>query len=113
MLFRSNLKDFLPKKPSESELRVIKQMFEASVEGKPYDPNKWGAYYRPYGVDAPAGARADETEAVVTAPAKSAPVVEDDAEPSQTSSPVVVPKSTSSDKAQDILAMIRARQQKA
>ena len=108
-----NLKDFLPKKPSESELRVIKEMFEASVDGKPYDANKWGAYYRPYGVEAPAGARAEETEAVVTAPAKSAPVVEDDAEPSQTSSPVVVPKSTNSDKAQDILAMIRARQQKA
>jgi hypothetical protein len=108
-----NLKDFLPKKPSESELRVIKEMFEASVDGKPYDPNKWGAYYRPYGVEAPAGARAEETEAVVTAPAKAAPVVEEDDEPAQASSPVTVPKSTSSDKAQDILAMIRARQQKA
>lgn len=109
-----NLKEFLPKKPSESELRVIKEMFEASVDGKPYDPNKWGAYYRPYGVEAPAGARAEESEAVVSTPAKVASVVNEDDEPAQASSePVVVPKSTSSDKAQDILAMIRARQQKA
>ena len=108
-----NLADFLPKKPSESELRVIKEMFEASVDGKPYDPNKWGAYYRPYGVDVPAGAKAEESEAVVSAPVKASPVIAEDDEPSQTTSePVVVPKSTSSDKAQDILAMIRARQQK-
>jgi hypothetical protein len=33
--------------------------------------------------------------------------------PESKSEPVVVPKATSSDKAQDILAMIRARQQKA
>ena len=40
-----NLADFLPKKPSESELRVIKEMFEASVDGRPYDVDKFGAYY--------------------------------------------------------------------
>ena len=50
-----NLADFLPKKPSEAELRVIKEMFEASVDGRPYDNDKWGAYYRPYGLEAPAG----------------------------------------------------------
>jgi hypothetical protein len=112
-----NLKDFLPKKPSESELRVIKEMFEASVDGKPYDPNKWGAYYRPYGVDAPAGV----TQVIesTSAPSKKASVDghgdvhESEEEPVKASEPVVVPKSTSSDKAQDILAMIRARQQKA
>ena len=31
-----NLADFLPKKPSEAELRVIKEMFEASVYAKVY-----------------------------------------------------------------------------
>jgi len=108
-----NLADFLPKKPSESELRVIKEMFEASVDGKPYDNDKWGAYYRPYGLDAPAGNAAPPhvTEvSTVNVTAKKA-VVEDE-ETEQASEPVVVPKSTSSDKAQDILAMIRARQQK-
>ncbi len=33
-----NLADFLPKKPSEAELRIIKEMFEASVDGEAYDP---------------------------------------------------------------------------
>jgi len=111
-----NLTDFLPKKPSESELRVIKEMFEASVDGKPYDNDKWGAYYRPYGLDAPAGTptqsvppHVTETSTLTVAPKKA--VVEDE-EPETKSEPVVLPKSTSSDKAQDILAMIRARQQK-
>ena len=102
-----NLADFLPKKPSESELRVIKEMFEASVDGKPYDNDKWGAYYRPYGLEAPAGAVTDQ-------PVANKQVAESvDDEPESKSEPVVVPKATSSDKAQDILAMIRARQQKA
>ena len=115
-----DLKEFLPKKPSEAELRVIKEMFEASVDGRPYDLERWGAYYRPYGLEAPAGATAAQQSAPAqeaSAPA-SAPVAESSApwegdEPAQASQPVEVPKATpSSDKAQDILAMIRARQNK-
>jgi hypothetical protein len=113
-----NLADFLPKKPGEAELRVIKEMFEASVDGQPYDVERWGAYYKPFGVEAPAGATAAQPTAVptVTAPA-TAPVAEQapwEDEPAQASSPIEVPKAsgTSSDKAQDILAMIRARSQK-
>jgi hypothetical protein len=30
-------------------------MFEASVDGQAYDTERWGAYYRPRGVSAPAG----------------------------------------------------------
>ena len=110
-----NLADFLPKKPSEAELRIIKEMFEASVDGRPYDNDKWGAYYRPYGLAAPEGAspsqsNAKETSAPVTSPA-SAPV--EDVTPPFDADPIVVPQqSTSGDKAQDILAMIRARQTK-
>jgi hypothetical protein len=110
-----NLADFLPKKPSESELRVIKEMFEASVDGKPYDNDKWGAYYRPYGLEAPAGSSVPPhvTETTtLTVSAKKAEVEDVEEESESKSEPVVVPKSTSSDKAQDILAMIRARQQK-
>ena len=115
-----NLADFLPKKPNEAELRVIKEMFEASVDGQPFDNERWGAYYRPYGVEAPAGSTAakptasTETSAPASTPAK-APVAEaeDDTPPFETADPVVVPQTTSSDKAQDILAMIRARQNKA
>ena len=113
-----NLKDFLPKKPTEAELRIIKEMFEASVDGQPYDNERWGQYYRPWGLEAPAGATAAQTSApasVASAPA-TAPVAESSApwedEPAQTSAPVSIPKTTSSDKAQDILAMIKARQNK-
>ena len=112
-----NLADFLPKKPSEAELRIIKEMFEASVDGQQYDPARWGQYYRPWGVDAPAGSTTQPaTTAAKVAPvaASSLPAWEEDvsaAEASFVSSPVVVPKeNVSSDKAQDILAMIRARQ---
>jgi hypothetical protein len=115
-----NLADFLPKKPSEAELRIIKEMFEASVDGQQYDPARWGQYYRPWGVDAPAGSTTQPaTTAAKVAPVatSSLPAWEEDvsaAEASFVSSPVVVPKeNVSSDKAQDILAMIRARQKTA
>ena len=114
-----NLADFLPKKPSEAELRVIKEMFEASVDGRPYDVDKWGAYYRPYGIEAPTGSTQVEQTAPATPTPEAAPVASsndvpwDEDTPAAASDPVVVPKSdTSSDKAQDILAMIRARQSK-
>jgi hypothetical protein len=114
-----NLADFLPKKPGEAELRVIKEMFEASVDGQPYDVERWGAYYRPYGVEAPAGATAEkqtattETRAPATAPVAETSTAPWDEPETSVSSPVVVPaQATSSDKAQDILAMIRARQTK-
>ena len=45
-----NLNDYLPKQPSEEELGVIGKMFEASVDGQMYDPELWGNYYRPAGV---------------------------------------------------------------
>ena len=44
------LNDYLPKQPSEAELAVIAQMFEASVDGQLYDPEQWGNFYRPSGV---------------------------------------------------------------
>ena len=122
-----NLSDFLPKKPSEAELRIIKEMFEASVDGRPYDNDKWGAYYRPYGLEAPAGASAQHTESADTGSPVAPKVVDyqpshgghaqapvDDIPPFEVDAPVEVPaqSSTSGDKAQDILAMIRQRQAK-
>ena len=118
-----DLSTFLPKKPGEAELRVIKEMFEASVNGEEYDLERWGNYYRPYGLEAPAGTKTPEqssgnTQAFVPAVATpvSTPVAEASApwdEPETASAPVQVPAAgTSSDKAQDILAMIRARQNK-
>lgn len=46
-----NLSDFLPKKPSEKELEVIFQMFEASLDGQQYDPDLFGEYYKPMGLE--------------------------------------------------------------
>jgi hypothetical protein len=117
-----DLSTFLPKKPGEAELRVIKEMFEASVDGQPYDTERWGQYYRPPGVNAPAGAAAtvgtdDEdppaprsaTPVSKTAPVAETPAWEDD-EPAVAAAPVTKP--AASQKAEDILAMIRSRQQK-
>jgi len=105
------LADFLPKKPGEAELRIIKEMFEASVDGQPYDNERWGNYYRPYGLEAPAGSTADKQSEGNSQNASSpatAPVADD--EPEAVSTPISIPKSApSSDKAQDILAMIKAR----
>ena len=104
-----NLSDFLPKKPSEVELKVLKEMFEASVDGQPYDPDRWGAYYKPYGLDVPEGAGRAETTA---APAAVAEPVEEDEVPAATA-PVAAPAAEakpSSQRAEDILAMIRNRQ---
>ena len=43
----SDLSDFLPKMPSEEELEAIVEMFQASVDGQPYDSEKWAKYYKP------------------------------------------------------------------
>ena len=104
-----DLSTFMPKKPGDVELKVIKEMFEASVDGQSYDTERWGQYYRPSGVAAPAGASAESapatSESTVTTSAASS---FDDEEPAVASAPVEAKPST--DKAQDILAMIRARQ---
>jgi hypothetical protein len=41
-------------------LKVIKEMFEASVDGQSYDAERWGQYFRPPGVNAPAGSATPE-----------------------------------------------------
>ena len=113
-----DLAEFLPKKPSDTELKVMKEMFEASVDGKPYDPDRWSQYFRPAGVSAPAGgstsAAAAPTEAVeapVAPPAAAASSSFDEDETPTATTPVAKP-AAGGQNAQDILAMIRARQQK-
>jgi hypothetical protein len=112
-----DLSTFLPKQPGEVELKVIKEMFEASVDGQSYDTERWGQYFRPAGVNAPAGTTAtattsvDEDAPAPVAVAKPAPVTssfDDEDEPAVASAPVEAKPATQ--KAEDILAMIRARQ---
>jgi len=112
-----DLSGFLPKRPTEVELKVMKEMFEASVDGQSYDVERWGQYFRPAGVQAPAGAAVshddEDTSPPSTPTVKAAPAAssfdEDDA-PAVTS-PVTKPGAQAQN-AQDILAMIRARQNK-
>jgi hypothetical protein len=106
-----NLNDFLPKKPGEVELKVMKEMFEASVDGEPYDMDRWGQYFKPAGMSQNTG---DPNKAT---PKASAPVAHDDAEdtpaPVAKATPAPAPKADAAggdSRAQDILAMIRNRQ---
>lgn len=115
-----NLSDFLPKKPSDVELKVIKEMFEASVDGQAYDPDRWSAYYKPAGFTGGSSSSDDDAPAAKAAPvakpaAAPAPVAQDDDVPFDTedapaaTAPVQAPKASSA-RAEDILAMIRNRQ---
>ena len=68
-----NLNDFMPKRPNNEEIKVIFEMFESSVAGELYDPERFGSYYTPQGVSltnkpAPSGpSKAPETPKPVVA----------------------------------------------
>jgi gp32 DNA binding protein like len=109
-----NLKDYLPKKPTDVELKVIKEMFEASVDGEAYDAERWGQYYRAAGMSQATG---DPNTRNTPAASPKAAVVEDDDIPFEPTPAKVIPpvaetKSSGDSKANDILSMIRARQSK-
>ena len=122
-----DLNDFLPKKPSETELAIIKQMFEDSVDGKAYDPDKYASYYRPAGMARPEGSNAPTPTPVATAApvapvaeSSPAPVAQPVAETVMQPAPVATPaemgatapaaEEGGNQRAEDILAMIRSRQ---
>lgn len=46
-----DLNDWLPAKPDAEGLNAISEMFEASVDGELYDPERWAKYYRPFGLE--------------------------------------------------------------
>lgn len=102
-----DLSSFLPKKPTDVELKAMKEMFEASVDGEAYDMDRWGQYFKPAGMGSATGdpmsksnvsAVADEDTAAITAPASAAK--------EETSAN----SAESASRAQDILTMIRNRQ---
>ena len=113
-----DLSTFLPKKPTDVELKVIKEMFEASVDGQPYDTERWGQYFRPAGVQAPAGGSApapavdEDTPAAKPALKVVTPASDFDEDDAPVATAPVAKPAGSGQKAEDILAMIRARQQK-
>ena len=107
----------MPKRPTEDDMRIITEMFEASVDGELYDPARWGQHYKPYGLDVPAGTSAPTT----TTPAPKVEEVKAEAPtptpetatptPTPTPAPAVAETTTEAPKADaaDILAMIRSR----
>lgn len=121
-----DLKSFLPKKPGEVELKVMKEMFEASVDGEAFDMDRWGQYFKPAGM----GGSGTATGSGNTTPAATpvtqtviaaAPVAADEDEapfdtvettPTRAAAPEAPASSGSeaSDRAKDIIAMIRSRQ---
>jgi len=118
-----DLKSFLPKKPTDVELKVIKEMFEASVDGEAFDMDRWGQYFRPDGMRGgnQGNNNAAPTPAPVARQAAPAPVVAEDDEtppwddaPTATAAPTPSAPSAggeASSRASDIIAMIRKRQQ--
>jgi len=116
------LSEFLPKKPGDVELKIMKEMFEASVDGATYDEARWGQYFKPAGLGGNSNADADDVPAARPAPVtrSAPPVVETqddvpfvtDEEVAIASAPVTTaaPKAGGDSKrADEILAMIRNR----
>ena len=111
-----NLNDFLPKKPTDVEMKVIKEMFEASVDGEPYDPDRWSQYFRP------AGLRQQTGDPVARTASTTSEEFDEDSAPAPQAAPAPAPQAApapaaeaapageGNSKAQDILAMIRNRQ---
>ena len=116
-----NLRDFLPKKPGDVEQKVMQEMFEASVDGEPYDPDRWSQYFRPAGMAARTGdpTKAASPQATATSQSSANDTSSNNdsgwQEPKQeepASAPVEEKAEAPADAggAQDILAMIRSRQ---
>lgn len=117
-----DMSDFLPKKPDETAIQVIKEMFEASVDGEPYDADRWSQYFRPGGMSAKTGdpnktpeakAKAAEstpkTEAKVDVKDEEAELPWNKQEAAKETEEKTEAKSEGGS-AQDILSMIRSRQ---
>lgn len=112
------LNDFLPKKPDAEALNAIFEMFEASVDGQLYDPERFGQYYRPYGIDAPSSSGAPKATTPAPAAPAPAPTVAPDPAPAPVAeaAPAPAPAAAPAEggekpSAQDILQMIRARKE--
>lgn len=113
-----DLKDFLPKKPGDVELKVIKEMFEASVDGEAFDMDRWGQYFKPAGMggSGQATGSSPRTPAPAQALAASAPAIstveeDHDEPPFDNSTPTAKPAAgDAGSRASDIIAMIRSRQ---
>lgn len=107
-----DLKDYLPNKPTDAELQLIFDMFESSVNGDPYDLDRFGSYYDPTSFSSNRDSRNKTAEtppkAKVTAPKAKAK----EEAPVETPAEEVAEEDSGSQakmNAQDILQKIRNR----
>jgi hypothetical protein len=116
-----NLNDFLPKKPDANALKVMQEMFEASVDGEAYDADRWSNFFRPAGMAARTGDPTQAPSPAATATSQSAPTPAPAADPRMDDIPFKSTEEAAAEAApaaaaepaggaQDILAMIRSRQ---
>lgn len=113
-----SLKDFLPKRPGEVEMKIALEMLEASIAGEAFDMSRWGDYFKPR--ETKFSSNADGEEEYDATPlasvTRTAPVVEAKAEPEITKEMAAAMVATApsngdaATRAQDILAKIRNRQ---
>ena len=105
-----NLSEYRPKEPSDAEVKIIKELFEKSVEGEAYDLEKYGQYFRPAGTSAPSISvpKADRPAPVE----KTADPVNAEVKVAETpaAQPTAQPNGDSAKRAEDILKLIRSRQ---
>ena len=111
-----NLADFLPKKPSEVEMKVMKEMFEASVDGEAYDPERWSQYFKPAGMSQNTGDPVKISNPSVSVGGEelivpTQPVVTETVAQNVTATETEQAPAQSDNRAADILAMIRSRSQ--
>lgn len=126
-----DLASYLPKRPTAEQLALIFEMFQDSVDGELYDPERFSQHYKPFGFEAgddsdggerqriSRSAPATRAQIQTTAPVKTVvpvvPVVEvgDDTPPWEDTPAELVTETKTEAKAekspQEILAMLRNR----
>ena len=103
-----NLNDFMPKKPTAEELNLIFEMFEASVEGELFDPERFGQFYK--GASGSASSTASHDDEPAPAPVRTAPAPAP--QPAVQAAPEVAPAPAGNKPSVDeLLNMIRNRKQ--
>lgn len=110
-----DLGEFLPKEPDDVALQVIKEMFEASVDGEPYDADRWSQYFRPAGMASRTGdpnkaAPAPKTDEKVDVSEEEGDLPWNDNKTDDAAEDKKESADAGSGSAQDILSMIRNRQ---
>jgi len=109
-----NLSDYRPKEPSDAEIKIIKELFEKSVDGEAYDLEKYGQYFRPAGtsvpkITTPQASRPVQVERTANPVNSEVKVVND--KPATATATAPTPNGDSAKRAEDILKLIRSRQQ--